>query len=87
MTVKNQKGVTSRAHLLYVKGVTSDSVKKYLQDKDNKAHLVEWLELVVRESLSSIPLLHTESTACYCALIFSQTILMPILSVMQLMSY
>ena len=66
MTVENQKRGSLHGHaVLYVTGVTPDSVKDYLAIAENKTHLIKWLESVVREILPSAPPVREAPAACY----------------------
>jgi hypothetical protein len=86
MVIETQKWGLLHTHAVwYMRRVTLDSVKQYLQDPQNKSHLIEWLESMVREYLSSTPSMHLEPTTYYHYPVSILHILMPILSTMQLM--
>lgn len=65
-TVETQKRGSLHFHcIVWVEGVTPDSVHKFIQDPKQKLRFQHWLESVVAESMPDKPTIRTEPAGCY----------------------
>lgn len=63
---ENQKRGSPHGHsVMYVRGVTPDSVREFLKVPENQNHLIAWLESVVRECIPAAAPLRAGPTGGY----------------------
>lgn len=65
-TVETQKRGSLHFHcIVWVEGVTPDSVQAYIQDPENRQQFKNWLESVISECIPTSTSIRTEPPACY----------------------